>query len=271
MHLSQKLGALIQQYGRFAVHELWVQKGEQQLPSAMYQISLNQPDASLLPIATIPARHLDREHVIARILSWLQSQSHRISQAIQWMSETQDISDIEHFQSLLDEWETRYKIVLQALQEVDPSAQVEEPDTNYQRNVNYRLIDGNIFPVVEPGTLSRDFGPFRIYEVREYRNGEALPPSHDVCFVSPNSDVLRLGNTSLPDMSLSALMSFLYSWLALQERAIQGVKKRLLTATDPELVTRLQKIESWQESIFFPVSHAINNLESIYGWNRESE
>lgn len=266
MHFSQKLK---QEYGRFAVYELLVQKGERQLHSGMSQISLHQPDAPLLPITSIPTRLVDREHVIAHILSWLQSQSYQIFQTRQWMRETPDTYRIGKFQALLDRWEPRYKIVLQALQEIDPSAQGLE--INYQRNVNYSPRDGNLFPVVEPGTLSRDFGPFRIYEVHVSRNGEALPTSHDVCFVSPNGAVLKLNTTNLPDMSLSTLQSFLYSWLAMHKRAIQGAKEELLTATDPELVTALQSLKSWLEHTFFPVSHAVEHLERTSGWNNKSE
>jgi hypothetical protein len=266
MHFSQKLK---QEYGRFAVHELLVQKGERQLPSRMSQISLHQPDAPLLPITSIPTRLVDREHVIASILSWLQGQSYQISQTRQQMRETLDTDVIGKFQTLLDRWEPRYHIVLQALQEIEPSAQV--PEITYQRNVNYRPRDGNLFPVVEPGTRSQDFGPFRIYEVHESRNGETFPTTHDVCLVSPNGAVLKLGNASLPEMSLSVLMPFLYSWLDSYEQAIQRVKERLLTATDPELVTRLQRIKSWHEHTYFPVSHAIENLERASGWNTKSE
>jgi hypothetical protein len=266
MHFSQKLK---QEYGRFVVHELLVQKGERQLPSGMSRISLHQPDAPLLPITSIPTRLVDREHVIASILSWLQSQSYQIFQTRQWMRETPDLYRIGKFQASLDRWEPQYHIVLQALQEIEPSAQV--PEINYQRNINYCLRDGNLFPVVEPGTRSLDFGPFRIYEVHTSRYGEALPITHDVCLVFPNGAVLKLDNTSLPEMSLSALRSFLSSWLAMHERAIQGIKEQLLTATDPELVTALQKLKSWLERTFFPVSHAIENLERTSGWNTKSE
>jgi hypothetical protein len=57
----------------------------------------------------------------------------------------------------------------------------------------------------------------------------------------------------------------------MHERAIQGIKEQLLTATDPELVTALQKLKSWLERTFFPVSHAIENLERTSGWNTKSE
>jgi hypothetical protein len=269
MHLSlPKIGALIQEYGRFIVHETWVQKGERKLPSAMYRISLKQPDGSLLPLTSIPVRHSDREHVIERIRSWLQSQAHQIAQTKQWMSETQDTYIIEKYQAQLDKREPQYKMVLQALQEIDPSAHIEEPRALYQRNVSYSFDHNNVFPTVEPGTISRDFGLFRIYEVHESRNGEELPLSHDVCFIPSNGDVMRLGNLRLPDMSFSSLMSFLHSWLASRERALQKAKERLLTTTDPEGVARLQRIISWNEDSFFPVLHAVEKLEADPDLNR---
>jgi hypothetical protein len=271
MHRSFKLGALIQEYGRFAVHEFWVQKGEQLLPLTKYRISLKQPNELLLPVASIPVRDFDRERVIESIHSELRGDAHQIALTRQWMSETQDPYIIEKHQARLDKLEPQYKMVLQALQEIDPSAHIEEPRANYQRNVAYRLVDGNIVPVVEPGTLSRDFGPFRIYEVHESRNGEELPLSHDVCFVPPNGDVMRLDNPSLPDMRFSSLMSFLHSWLASRERALKGMKEELLTATDPEMVAELPRIIAWLERSFFPVLHAVEKLEADPDWNRDEK
>ncbi len=262
MHRSFKLGDLIQEYGRFTVHEFWVQKGERLLPLMRYRISLKQPDGSLLAVASIPVRDFDREHVIESIHSDLRSQAHQIALTKQWMSETQDTYLIEKHQARLDKLEPRYKMVLQALQEIDPSAHIEEPRANYQRNVSYRLVGGSIVPVVEPGTISRDFGLFRIYEVHESWNGKTRPLSYDVCFVPPNRDVMRLDNPSLSDMRFSSLMSFLHSWLASRERALKGMKEELLTATDPELVAELPRIIAWLERSFFPVLYAVEKLEA---------
>jgi hypothetical protein len=203
------------------------------------------------------------------IHTWLYHQQCQIALTIQKLSEPLAIDQLEAAQASLDEEVPRYQEVLQALREMVPEAfQETDPDyrlsrrLNWQlRNVRYNFIGGHLCPAVEPDTVSRDFGQFRVYEVHEIKAGEHLAPYYDVCLVVAEEEVLWLGKSDQSEIDSSALQAFVDAWMAAQEQSIQGVKEHMQTVADPERRARLQTILLWQESSRLAVAHAIDELK----------
>jgi hypothetical protein len=206
---------------------------------------------------------------MASIRDWLYSQQYQIALALQRLSEplaaqtleSSQVSLLGGFQAPLDKWEPPYQEVLQAFQELDPDYRLREPFNWDWRNVQYHFVGGHLCPAIEPGTVSRDFGPFRVYEVHGKQDDVPLAPSSDVCLVLAEEEVFRLGNSAQSEMDSSALLAFVDFWMARREQAIQKIKEYLQTIEEPEHRALLQRVLSQQESSLLSVAHAVDELK----------
>jgi hypothetical protein len=230
---------------------------------------LNRPNASPLPVTLIRACFNDTVYVKESIHVWLYHQHCQIALTIQRLSESLAIDLLEASQASLDEEVPHYQEVLQAFREMVPEA-FQEMDPDYrlrrrlnwqQRNVRYHFVGGHLCPAVEPGTLSRDFGPFRVYEVQEHQYGVPLAPSSDVCLVLAEGEVLWLGKSDQSEIDSSALLTFVHSWMAAQEQTIHRIKGHVQTAADPKRRARLQRVLSRLESSLLSVARAVDELK----------
>lgn len=262
IQMVQEIGDVIKRYGRFLLRELQVRKDERILPSAMLQITVEDEPMQEVVISSIAKRHSEFSDVKQRVHDWLRGRHFQVQQIRQWLLETNDIQMQEKFQLLVDTLESAYHIVEQALYEIEPEYQIEEV-VAHRSNINYRNIDGKVYPVVETNTIIKDFGQFRLYEIKEARQGNELSNiSWDVCLSMSSEGVITLGNIAANDVDEPRLQEFLNDWLESQKQGINNIKKRLQETSDPELKARLQRILSWQEPSFKLVQIAAHDLDS---------
>ncbi|WP_111326164.1 hypothetical protein [Thermosporothrix hazakensis] len=118
MYLTQELGEIVQQYGRFQLREVLVCKGERVLRSALLQLSLVLASGEELVIAYLTSRGGRPDDVIERVQSWLVGQQRQIEEAKLWLTEMDDRETIERFTMLLEQWEPCYTEVSRALEEL---------------------------------------------------------------------------------------------------------------------------------------------------------
>jgi len=263
MSITQQLGEIVSRYGSFAVYEVEVYQNGHRVPSSMRQIVLLCTDGSSIPLGSLPARNNTLQHVKDSIHFWLVGQQRQIAQARLLMKEATDEQTLEHFQVLIDQWQSRYVKVLQAFREIDPDYQEEAGPLPKPRNVEYRLVNGRVCPVTTPGTYSKRYGKFCLYQVeKDTEEATSSNSTYDVCLIDSHGGVTRLGEMVIAngEDDYAALLAFLRSWLTQQEHGIERIKERLQTTKDFELRAKLQKILSWEEPWFTQVQRAFAEL-----------
>ena len=218
------IGNPVKQFGQFSLRTTAIRKDTHMIPTNRYQVSLEQACAERIDLVSIEIDKSELSDVLQCLYDWLRGQRFQIEQAKQLLNEVQDSNEREGLQALLERWTPRYRLVGNALLQLDPLYDSKSDLIAFEKR-RTRII----------GDIVKRYGRFvlrEIIEADEYST--VFEKQYQISLEQDGKGEFVLGSVLATKSDLPSVLRFINEWLDGYEVVIDAREKRLKNIQDDE-------------------------------------
>lgn len=219
------IGEPIKHFGPFSLRTLSVRTSNGLVsPTNRYQISFEQTDAERIELVSIEIDKSELSDVLQCLYDWLRGQRFQIEQAKQLLNEVQDSNEHEALQALLERWTPRYRLVVNALLQLDPLYDAECDLIAFEKRRTTTI-----------GDSVKRYGRFVLRDIIEADGyGTVFEKQYQISLEREGKGEFVLGSVLTTKSDLPSVLSFIYEWIEAYQVVIAVLEKRLKNIQDDE-------------------------------------